>query len=135
MFQLLQHGRLLPLDLLPASPGLAHPLIRSQISLEFPQSFVDRSSTQTAGRCNLRDPAAAKQLCIRRGDQAPLTLVQIRTQLSISLLQLGPRSHTFSLKCFGPNVQLILPRLLSILFLGMGIYKSVRLVAFRRSIF
>jgi len=43
-----------------------------------------------------------------------LTLVQVRTQLSISLLQRGLRNHTLSLKCFGPNVQLILPRLLSL---------------------
>ena len=107
MFQLLQHGRLLPLDLLPASPGFAHPLIRSQVSLEFPQSFVDRGSTQTAGRCNLRDPAAAEQLRIRGGDQAPLTLVQVRAQLAVFLPQWGLRSHTFSLKCFGGNVQLL----------------------------
>jgi hypothetical protein len=96
---------LLPLDLLPASPGLPHPLIRSRVSLEFPQPFVDRGSTQTAGRCNLRDPAAAEQLRICGGDQASLTLVQVRTQLGVSLLQWGLRSHTFSLKCFGPNVQ------------------------------
>jgi hypothetical protein len=113
LFQLLQHGRLLLLNLLPASPGFAHPLIRSQVSLEFPQPFVDRGSTQTAGRCNLRDPAPAEQLRIRGGDQAPLTLVQVRAQLAVFLLQRGLRSHTFSLKCFGENVQLILPRLLS----------------------
>src|ERR1019366_6968253 len=57
-------------------------------------------------------PTAAEQLRIRGGDQAPLTLVQIRIQLSIFPLQRGLRSHMSSIKCFGPNVQLILPRLL-----------------------
>ena len=112
MLQLLQHGGLFFFDPLPPSPGFAYPLLRSRVSLEFPHSFVDRGSTQTAGRGNLRDPAAAEQLRIRSGDQAPLTLVQVRTQLSISLFQRGLRIHTLSLKCFDQNVQLILPRLL-----------------------
>jgi len=106
LLQLLKHGGLLLLDLLPTTAGFAHPLNRSQVSLKFPQSSVDRGSTQAAGRRNLRDPAAAEQLRIRGGDQAPLTLVEVRTQLSISFLQWGLRSHMVSLKCLIPQKNL-----------------------------
>ena len=60
LLQLPQHGRLLLLDLLPTSPGFAHPLIGNQVALEFPQTSVDRGSTQTAGRRNPWYPTAAE---------------------------------------------------------------------------
>ena len=47
--QLPEHCRLLVFDLLPASPGFAHPLVGNRVSLKFPQPSVNRSPTQTAG--------------------------------------------------------------------------------------
>ena len=60
---------------------------------------------------------------IRRSNQAPLTLVQVRTQPSVLRLEQGLRSHTGSIKYFGLDVQLILPRILS----GAWVFKDTRI--------
>src|SRR6266852_7542811 len=75
---------------------------------------MDSGATQTAGHRHNRDAASTEQLRVRSHHQPLLTLIEIGTQKSIFLLKFPSRLlvHTSTIKCFSPDVQLILAGML-----------------------
>src|SRR5713226_9196968 len=113
--QFLQHRWLLLLNRLSSSAQLAHPLRWKFVSLKLPEASMDSGATQTAGHRHNRDAASTEQLRVRSHHQPLLTLIEIGTQKSIFLLKFPSRLlvHTSTIKCFSPDVQLILAGMLS----------------------
>src|SRR6266852_3553024 len=77
---------------------------------------MDSGATQTAGHRHNRDAASTEQLRVRSHHQPLLTLIEIGTQKSIFLLKFPSRLlvHTSTIKCFSPDVQLILAGMLTV---------------------
>ncbi len=112
--QFLQQRWLLLLNRLSSSAQLAHPLRWKFVSLKLPEASMDSGATQTAGHRHNSDAASTEQLRVRSHHQPLLTLIEIGTQKSIFLLKSPSRLlvHTSTIKCFSPDVQLILAGML-----------------------